>query len=126
MRDPEVYGALLGELARVIAPGGLLVCIEQASAAASGSGSVGSAASVAGYLEPASAHFRLRERSPVRTGRPGRVERRTLLRPGLPAPLRRVAARLSLARVGRLAEGALAAQPYVDWLFCLERQGERR
>jgi hypothetical protein len=32
-----------------------------------------------------------------------------------------LAARLVLARVARLPERALAAQPYADWLFCLER-----
>jgi SAM-dependent methyltransferase len=126
VREPSAYAALLGELARVLAPGGLLVCIEQASAGPGASPSVGRAACVADYLEPAERHFRVISRAPVRLGRPGRLERRTLLRPGLPAPLRRAAARLALARVARLPEAALAAQPYADWRFCLARREDAR
>jgi len=121
VREPATYAALLAELARVLAPAGLLVCIEQASSGPCASPSVGRPASVADYLEPAGAHFRLVARDPVRLGRPGRVERRTLLRPGIPALLRHAAARVALARTVHLSERALTAQPYADWLFCLAR-----
>jgi SAM-dependent methyltransferase len=121
VRDPLAYAGLLAELARVLAPSGLLVCIEQASAGMRASPSVGRAARVADYLEPAAGLFRLEAREPVRLGRPGSFERRTLLRPRLPAALRRAAARVALARVARLPERALDAQPYADWLFVLSR-----
>lgn len=126
VRERTTYAALLGELARVLAPEGLLVCIEQASAGPEASGSVGRPARIADYLEPAGERFRLLSRAPVRLGRPGRLERRAWLRPGIPARLRRVAARVALARVARLSEPALAAQPYADWLFCLARTGGAR
>jgi SAM-dependent methyltransferase len=121
VRERGTYAALLGELARVLAPEGLLVCIEQASAGPKASRSVGRPARLADYLEPAGGRFRLLSRVPVRLGRPGALARRTLLRPGLPGALRRAAARLALARAERLDESELAAQPYADWLFCLLR-----
>jgi SAM-dependent methyltransferase len=126
VRERSAYVSLLGELARVLAPGGLLVCIEQASAGTRGSSSVGHAACIADYLEPGDRHFRQAWSEPIRLGRPGRAERRSLLRPGLPPMLRRAAARMALARVKHLGEEALVAQPYVDWLLCLTRREDVR
>jgi hypothetical protein len=77
------------------------------------------------YLEPARAWFTQCDATPVRTGRPGGFERRTLLRPGMPAPLRRVAAGWVLRRNARLGPAALSGQPYVDWRFTLVRDGGR-
>lgn len=117
VRDPSAYAAVLRELARVLAPGGRLVCIEQVAGGSAGSGSVGEAAACADYLDPARGLFDTTRAQPVRVARPGDFDRHTLLRQGLPEPLRQLAARLSLWRTRRLGHGALAGQPYADWLF---------
>lgn len=122
VRERSVYRSLVAELARVLAPGGLLVCIEQASAGAEGSGSVERAVRPRDYLEPASARFEQLAIRPVRLGSAGRFERRTLLRTGMPRLLRRLAARAVLRRNARLDASELSEQPYVDWLFRLVRR----
>lgn len=123
VREPATYAAVLGELSRVLAPGGRLVCIEQVSAAA-GSGSVGDAATCADYLGPARPLFAQRQLYPVRLARPGGFERRALLSGALPAALGPLAARLSVWRTRRTPHAALAAQPYVDWLFRFDAAGD--
>ena len=120
VRSPDSYAAVLDELARVLAPGGRLVCIEQVAAHETGSGSVGRAASCEDYLAPARGRFATLDSYPVRLARPATFDQRTLLTRDLPGPLRRMAARVSLARTARLDAAALAGQPYVDWLFRLE------
>jgi len=117
IREPATYAAMLRELARVLVPGGRLLCIEQVAGGATGSGSVGDGATCADYLEPAREIFARARARPVRLARPGRFERNTLHRHALPGPLRQLAARISLWQVGGLDESALASQPYSDWLL---------
>ena len=107
--DEERFAAVLGEAARVLAPGGSLVAIEQA-----GDEDFGRGASVAGYRAAfEAAGLRVESAEPVRLGDSpilARCARHPWLGPALGRPSR-------LRREARSATGPLTGGRYADVLF---------